>query len=142
MKSKSIKSGIVVLLSVVLVLAIAGFVTDTGKNSSNDLTKNTELKSDVYNQILNNKELFNEFMNDMMQKPETMDWMMDNGGMMHYMFSGDHLNYMMHHNAGMNQMMMQGMMNTITSDSAYYHQWNNMMENHNGYMHHGMMMHN
>lgn len=140
MKARTLKSTIVFFLSLLLVLAITSFVTEPGKTDSKDLTKNPELKNDVYNQILNNKELFTEFMNDMMQNSRSMEWMMDNGGMMNYMFSGDHLGYMMRHNSGMNQMMMQNMMHTIASDSTYCHQWNNMMENHYGNMHHGMMM--
>lgn len=129
MKTKSLKSKIVFFLSVIIVISITGFVANTDKNKSIDPTKNTELKKDVFNQIINNSELFTEFMNDIMQSSQSMQWMMNNEGMVKYMFSGDHLGYMMHHNPGMNQMMMRNMMNTIQADSTYTYKGNKMMMN-------------
>ncbi len=144
MNKKIIVKKAALFLSIVLALAVTGFVIDPGTSGSNDLTKNAKLKNEVFSQITNNRELFTEFMNDMMQNPQSMQWMMGNEGMMDYMFSGNHLGYMMHSNPGMNQMMMQSMMNTIRSDSTWSNQWNQMMYNHNGMngMRHGGMMYN
>lgn len=141
MKKKSLATKILLALSVILVLTVTGFVINSDTNGSNDLTKNTKLKNDVFGQIINNRELFTDFMNDMMQHPQSMQWMMNNQGMMQYMFSDNHLGYMMHNNSYMRQMMMQNMMNTIQSDSTFTYQWDQMMNNHYG-MHHGMMMQN
>ena len=141
MKTKAFKIGIVAFITVILAVFISGFATtNTGTNTSTDLTKNTQLKKDVFNQIINNRELLVEFMNDMMENPQSMNWMMNDGTMMQYMFSGDHLGYMMHNNPGINQMMMRNMMNTIYSDSTYSNQWNQMMNHQYGMHHHGMMM--
>jgi hypothetical protein len=144
MKTKAFKIGIVTFITVILVFFVSGFAfnSDSGGRTT-DLTKNEQLKKNVFHQITNNRELFIEFMNNMMENPQSMNWMMTDGTMMQYMFSGDHLGYMMHNNPGINQLMMRNMMNTIYSDSTYANQWNQMMNNHQYGMHHrGMMMYN
>jgi hypothetical protein len=139
MKTKSLTLKIVFFISMVIFLSLTGFMTDPGKSGSVDLTKDAQLKENVFHQIMNNRELFNEFMNDMMQNPQSIQWMMNNQGMMQYMYSGNSMGYMMDNYPGMRQMMMQNMMNTIWSDSTYTYQWNQMMMNHSNNMHHGNM---
>ena len=144
MKAKSLKFKIGVLVSVLALVTFTLFVNGQGAKDTSDLSKNTELKNDVFKQIINNKNLFNEFMNTMMQNSQSMKWMMDNQGMMQHMFSNKNLGYMMQ-NQNMSHMMMQNMMNTIQSDPSYNNQWNQMMNQKNGNsnnMHQGMMMHN
>jgi hypothetical protein len=141
MKTKSVIFKIAPFILVITLLLFTGYVTDPGAGASTDLTKNSELKTSVFNQIISNRELFTEFMNNMMQNPQSMQWMMNDQGMVQYMFSGNHLGYMMHHNQGMSRLMMQNMMNTIQADSTYCYQWNQMMNESNG-MHHRNMMNN
>ena len=141
MKTKSISIGIASILIVLILLLSTGYTNNPETGKSTDLKKNSQLKENVFNQILNDRELYTEFMNQMMQNQQSMQWMMNNQGMMQYMFSGNHLGYMMHHNQGMTRMMMQNMMNTIQSDSTYCYQWNQMLNGSNG-MYHSHMMNN
>jgi len=140
MKTKLFSFKIAFIVTAMTLLSFTSYVNGQEIKESTDLTKNTELKNDVFNQIIYNKTLFNEFISDMMQNSQSMNWMLDNRGMMQYVFSDKNLGYLMY-NQGMGNTVMRNMMNTIQSDSSFYNQWNQMMGNYpNNRMHQGMMM--
>jgi hypothetical protein len=116
-------------ITIVLMGIIAG-CTNVNEEQIN-LSANEQQKEEVFEQILNDRELTNEFMNEIMNDPSSMHWMMENGQFMNAMFSEDNLDYIMQHNEGMNQHMMQNMGNIINRDSSYRRQWDSMMQGSN-----------
>jgi hypothetical protein len=68
----------------------------------------------------------NEFMNEMMNQTTSMHWMMENGQLMNYMFSKENMNYIMPHNEGMDQHMMQNMKYMIEQDLVMRGDWEMM----------------
>ena len=118
----------IIALTTIITLSFAG----CSNTSKIDLANNQAQRQEVFNQITQNQDLFNDFMNQMMENPQNMHWMMQNEAMVQHMFQQNNLQYMMQHNSEMNTYMMQNMMNMISSDSTYYHQWNQMMMNHSG----------
>ena len=119
------------LAAIALTTLVSLTFTGCSNASKIDLANNQAQKQEVFNQISQNQNLFNDFMLQMMQNPQNMQWMMQNEAMVQQMFQQNNLQYMMQHNSEMNTYMMQNMMNMISSDSTYYHQWNQMM-NHSG----------
>jgi hypothetical protein len=138
--NRIITSILIGLLLTTLIIACS----NTGNSSDNiDLTKNSQLKEQAFDQILNNQDLFNDFMDHMMKNQQSMQWMMGQNQMMQYMFNPDHMQFMMQQNSGMRQHMMEGWMNTMQQDSSIYNQMYQMMQQH--HMGSGMnmgMMHN
>ena len=113
-----------------ITIVLMGFMAgcDNMNEGQINLSANEQLKEEVFEQILNDRELTNEFMNEMMNHPTSMHWMMENGQFMNSMFSKDNLDYIMQHNEGMDQHMMQNMGNVIIRDSSIRRQWDNMMQ--------------
>lgn len=115
------------LLFTTLVIACAN-TQDSAKDI--DLTKDQQLKDQIFHQILNNRELFNDFMNQMMDNHQSMQWMMGYNQMIRYMYNPDHMQYMMQQNPNMREHMMQGWMNTLQQDTSLYSQMYQMMQQH------------
>jgi hypothetical protein len=130
-----LQTGIMVILFLTLISLDAGVGGD-----KTDLASDKELRQNVFNQILTNRELFYEFMNNMMRNRQSMNWMMENGSMMQMMFNENNLQYIMHQNMNMSSYMFSHMMGAAQNDSTLRMQWNDMMNNH-GHMD-MMNMHN
>lgn len=120
------KPAAVILLLLTLINMNAGI-----KSDKVDLTKDKELRNEVFNQILSNSELFNEFMIDLMNNRQSMNWMMQNGNMMSAIFDEDNLQYIMHHDTYMSNHMFNHMMMAAQNDSTLRKEWNDMMNNRN-----------
>ena len=128
-KFKSFNPLLIIPVFIAVVILSTGFIYD-----KINLKEDKALREEVYRQILSNKELMNEFMDRMMNNQQSMYWMMENGPMMHMMFNSDNLQYIMHHNMDMSNHMYNHMMMAAQNDSTIRMQWNNMMNNHQGYM--------
>ncbi|MFO8234662.1 MAG: hypothetical protein R6U04_04555 [Bacteroidales bacterium] len=115
---------------IIAMLLIAIGITSCSDNSSSkiDLTENQQQKEVAFSQIMENEQLFNEFMDRMMDETESMHWMMENQQFMNHMFMDENLDYIMNHNEGMDQHMMQSMGNVINRDSSMSRQWDHMMQ--------------
>ncbi len=128
-----------------LILTLGSISAGVGKDNI-DLTKDNELRNEVFQQIISNKDLLYKFMNSMMNNQQSMYWMMENGGMMQQMFNQNNLHYIMSHNMNMSNYMFNHMMLAAQNDSTIRMQWNNMMNgnyrNGNGNMGMGNMMYN
>ncbi len=128
-----------------LILTLGSISAGVGKDNI-DLTKDNELRNEVFQQIISNKDLLYKFMNSMMNNQQSMYWMMENGGMMQQMFNQNNLQYIMSHNMNMSNYMFNHMMLAAQNDSTIRMQWNNMMNgnyrNGNGNMGMGNMMYN
>ena len=118
------------LMGLLFTLGVIACANTQDSSKDIDLTKDTQLKEQAFNQILNNRELFNDFMNQMMQNHQSMQWMMGQNQMMQYMYNPENMQYMMQQNPGMSQHMMQGWMNTMQQDTSLYSQMYEMMQQH------------
>lgn len=135
MKTKTV---LTVLISGLVLLSIVSFTScinsrgndNNTNNTEIDLVNNEEQKEQAFNQIINNEELLNEFMIRMMDESQSLHWMMENQEFMNHMFMNDNLDYIMDHNEGMGNHIMQNMIDIFNRDSSMYEQWNNMMDEH------------
>lgn len=91
---------------------------NTANTGSINLKEDTVQRKEVFDQILNNRELTSEFMNQMMQNAQTMNWMMEDEAFMQHMFNEDNMNYMMQHNGHFNSDSMFNMMKRYHNDSS------------------------
>ena len=115
-------------------LLVIVFASCSGNNSSNtniDLPNNQQQKEEAFQQIINNEKLFNEFMNQTMDNTSSMHWMMENPQFMNNMFKDENLDYIMEHHTGVDNHMMNNIMNRITRDTTTARKWNNMMSGRN-----------
>jgi hypothetical protein len=133
-RKKSIFSLVVITLGIAT-MVMTGCFTPSKKDPV-DLSKNKNLRENVYSQILNDTTLFNDFMNRMISNRQSMRWIMNNPAMMRYMFSNTNLQYMLQYQTGMYDYMIRNMMNIAAGDTTLTNQWNNMMIQHRN----GMMM--
>jgi len=69
-----------------------------------------------------------------MENNNSMNWMMENGQFMNHMFNPENLDYVRQHNSGMDNQMMDNMMNMIVRDTSLARKWNNRMQGHGGMM--------
>ncbi len=92
-----------------------------------NLSENENLLEDVYEQILNDRELFNDFMVKMMQNEQAVGWMIDHEQMMGTMFSEQNMMDLMHNHPNMVDLMMDNMMDIAREDSAVARHWGDMM---------------
>ncbi len=118
-------------LTALIAIAFAGCSGSTTSNSNIDLSNNQQQKEEAFQQIINNEKLFDEFMNQTMDNTRSMHWMMGNQQFMNNMFTDENLDYIMEHNAGLDNHMMNNMMNRINRDTTTARKWNNMMSGRN-----------
>jgi|GEM_PF-2545783 len=118
-------------LTALLVIVFAGCSGNISSNTNIDLPNNQQQKEEAFQQIINNEKLFNEFMNQTMDNTSSMHWMMENRQFMNNMFTDENLDYIMEHNTGVDNHMMNNMMNRINRDTTTARKWNNMMSGRN-----------
>ncbi len=118
-------------LTALIAIAFAGCSGSTTSNSNIDLSNNQQQKEEAFQQIINNEKLFDEFMNQTMDNTRSMHWMMENQQFMNNMFTDENLDYIMEHNTGLDNHMMNNMMNRINRDTTTARKWNNMMSGRN-----------
>ena len=125
-----------IMLTVAVVLITAGFTSCSDSGSSKiNLAENKQQKGDVFDQIMNNEQVFDDFMNRMMEDTESMHRMMENQQFMNHMFRDENLNYIMEHNEGMDQHMMEGMRRMMNQNPSMNREWDNMMHGNDNTMH-------
>lgn len=118
-------------LTALLVIVVAGCSGNSSSNANIDLSNNQQQKEEAFQQIINNEKLFIEFMNQTMDNTRSMHWMMENRQFMNNMFKDENLDYIMEHNTGVDNHMMNNMMNRINRDTTTARRWNNMMSGRN-----------
>jgi hypothetical protein len=60
-----------------------------------------------------------------------MNRMMENQQLMNNMFMDENMDYIMDHNTGIDQHMMNNMMNRLNRDTSMAREWDNMMQGNN-----------
>lgn len=105
-------------MSMLLMLSI--FIScDANDGKAPDLSENPEAREDVYEQILNDKQLFSEFIDEMGKNEMAMENFSNNQLMSNRMYSGNRMHRMMRNNPQMRDSMLQGMMSNMEMDSTH-----------------------
>lgn len=93
-----------------------------------DLEKNTELRDEVFSQILNNEEVFNAFVDQMRQNTTAMGWTMNNHEFTRQMFRKENMKKIQKHHPEMDNQMMEHMINRMEEDTAVANEMNRRMQ--------------
>lgn len=114
---KNMRMRIPVILSFFLVIILWGCDND----KKVDLSEDPEQREEVYEQILNDKDMFNEFMNKMRENDQSMKWMANHKPMMRNMYGRNQVRHMMQNNPEAMDSIMVGMMLMVEQDTTMFH---------------------
>lgn len=114
-------------ISLMVVILVGLFSCNSTNSTPVNLKENETVRNQVYDQILNDRELTNEFMNQMMNHTHTMHWMMENEDFMRHMFNNENMEYMMQHNEHFTSEDMRHRMMKYYSDTSSIRHSNEMM---------------
>lgn len=130
---KNMRIRIPVILSFFLAMILWGCDND----QKVDLSEDPEQREEVYEQILNDKDMFNEFMNKMRENDQSMTWMANHKPMMRNMYGRNQMRHMMRNNPEAMDSIMEGMMIMVKEDTTMIHRNPDM---HQRIMQHMMIM--
>ncbi|MFW5831144.1 MAG: hypothetical protein ACOCVA_02750 [Prolixibacteraceae bacterium] len=93
-----------------------------------DLENNPELREEVFEQILNNREVYKAFVMEMRENTTAMDWTMEDPGFTREMFRKENLQKIRKHNQEMDNQMMDDMITRMEEDTSVAQEMNRRMQ--------------